>query len=201
MKLDTQTRQKQIIETSLEIIRSGGIQKLTTKEIARRIGISEQAVYRHFNSKLHILTAVIRYFDDCFQELFDSIDLPDEPLDQIKKITSTHLEFFNNNPAVAAVIFSEEIFQNEKSLSMEVKQALEKRLKHMTSLISAGQHRGEIRNEFAADNLAHILLASMRLIVTRWRLAGFSYDLTKQGRLIIDDFLSLIEGPDILNEK
>ena len=201
MKRDTETRQRQIIEISLEIIRSGGIQKLTTKEISKQIGISEQAIYRHFESKLHILTAVIQYFDSCFKELFASIDMPDKPLDQIKKITSSHLEFFNDNPAIAAVIFSEEIFQNDDTLAAEVKQSLEKRLNHMTTLISAGQLSGEIKNEFAANNLAHMLLAIMRLLVTRWRLADFSYDLRMRGKEIIDDFLNLIKKQDFKNES
>ncbi len=43
-KLDRETRRKPIIEISLEIIKRGGIQKLTIKEISKQIGISEQAI-------------------------------------------------------------------------------------------------------------------------------------------------------------
>lgn len=201
MKLDTETRQKQIIEISLDIIRKGGIQKLTINEISKQIGISEQAIYRHFDSKLHIITSIIQYFDLCFKELFETLDMPQNSLDQIRMLTSSHLEFFKNNPAIAAVIFSEEIFQNKKTLISAVHDILNKRLDHVTKFILEGQNNGEIKKEFDTANLAHILLASLRLMVTRWRLSDFSFDIVEKGTGIVEDFITLIKESDIINEN
>lgn len=42
-------RQIQIFNASIKLIGKGGIQTLTTKNLANEIGISKTALYRHFN--------------------------------------------------------------------------------------------------------------------------------------------------------
>ena len=190
-KLNTETRQQQIIETALDIIMQGGIQSLTMKTLARQIGISEQAIYRHFKNKLAILTAIISYFDQCFKDQFNQLQNSGGAIEHIRAMANSHLEYFSEHPAVAAVIFSEEIFQNETVLAMAVREALEKRIEHLGKLISKGQQNGEIKTDLSPESLAHILLGSMRLMITRWRLSNFSFDLTKQGQSIIEDYIHL----------
>ena len=50
-------RQKEIISVSLDLISEKGIQGLTIKNLAQRIGITEPAIYRHYENKIHILLA------------------------------------------------------------------------------------------------------------------------------------------------
>ena len=51
-------RQEEIIDTAIKLIDAGGIQNLTMKNIARQMGFSEPAIYRHFESKLDLLLAM-----------------------------------------------------------------------------------------------------------------------------------------------
>jgi len=48
-------RQIEIINKSIDIIATKGIQGLTIKNLSKEIGISEPAIYRHFESKTDIL--------------------------------------------------------------------------------------------------------------------------------------------------
>lgn len=48
---DFTVRQKQIIQQSIQLIADKGIQGLTIKNISKSIGISEPAIYRHFDNK------------------------------------------------------------------------------------------------------------------------------------------------------
>ena len=52
-------RQKEIIEVSLNLIAGKGIQGLTIKNISKEIGISEPAIYRHYENKIQILIALL----------------------------------------------------------------------------------------------------------------------------------------------
>ncbi len=192
-RLDSATRQRQIIDASLELIKRGGIQKLTIKNIAADIGISEQAIYRHFDSKLDILTAIIRSFDQNFKDSFKQFEMPENSIDQIQALIKAHIEYFDRQPATAAVIFSEGIFQNEALLVREVHEALQKRIDHMTKTIEKGQQTGEIKDDCRAEHLAYVFLGTLRLLVTLWRLSSFSFSLPERGALIVEDMINLIK--------
>ncbi len=193
MKLDTQSRQEQIIKISLEIIKNHGIQKLTMREIAKQAGSSEQAIYRHFENKLAILYSIIEYFNEHLSASFKETSTPNNIIEKIRLLIDVHLNYLSENPAFASVIFSEEIFQNEISLVENVREALDKRLNHINELISEGQEKGEIRNDISSEHLAHIFLGTLRLLVTNWRLSSYSFDLRQKSGLILDDMISLIK--------
>jgi len=193
-KLDRKTRRKQIIEISLEIIKGGGIQKLTIKEISKQIGISEQAIYRHFDNKLEILISIIQYFNHKLRNSFEPTQGTVKVTDQIRNLTLSHMELLDRHPAMAVVIFGEEIFQNESSLANEVKNALNKRIGHITKLIKQGQAAGEIKKTYAAENLAFMFLGSLRLLATTWRLSSFSFNLAERGKIIINEIIDLIRA-------
>jgi AcrR family transcriptional regulator len=48
-----------IIDTTLALIAERGVSRLTTKEIARRAGVSEASIYYHFEDKPALVEAVI----------------------------------------------------------------------------------------------------------------------------------------------
>jgi AcrR family transcriptional regulator len=193
MKKDTETRQKEIIEISLEILKEGGAQKFTMKEIAKRAGISEQAIYRHFENKLAILSAVIEYFRGRVGETLKRAKEAGSPLQQLEKFIETLLEYFENHPGVAVVVTSEDIFRNESSLSQEIKEMVENRISNITKIIQNGQVAGEITDKYPAVDLAFMILGALRFLVTNWRLSSFSFSLQKEGESIKKSYLDLIK--------
>ena len=193
MKLNTEIRQKQIIESSMEIIRLGGIQTLTIKEISRKIGISEQAIYRHFKNKLAILLAIIEYFNENLQQSFQSKDKSISSLEKIQDLTTAHLEYLQDRPSTAAIIFAEEIFQNESVLAEEVNRSLNKRIEQMTILLRFARDENEVKKSIDPENMAIVFLGSLRLLVNTWRMSDFSFDLVDRGKKVISDLVELIK--------
>ena len=190
-------RKREIVEASLEIIKEYGIQKLSLKRIANRIGISEQAIYRHFDSKLEILRAIIEYFNTELKKTIHA-DLPAENVTaQIHALTSAHMTFINTHPAVASVIFSEEMFQNEPELAEIVRQALMKRLSQITQLIQQGQQTGEFDARLNPSVIARMLLGSLRLNVVIWRLNGYQPNLLQEGQEVVTTILNLIKTEEV----
>ena len=176
-------RQKDIIDVSIKIIAKKGIQHLTIKNISKSLGISEPAIYRHFECKLDILLAILLNFKIKMQNSIDHIQaLGKSPVEQIEVMFFSHFKEFVNNPALAAVIFSEEIFQNDKRLAREVKSIMKLSHDFITSLIQEGQQSHMIRNDIPQEQLSLIILGALRLIVTRWQLSNTAFDLEKEGR-------------------
>ena len=193
MKKDTETRQKEIIEITLEILKQGGMQKLTMKEIAKHAGISEQAIYRHFENKLAILAAVIEYFRSRVSKIFKRAKEAGSPLQQIQNFIETLLEYFENHPGLAVVVTSEDIFQNESSLSQEIKKLVDNRISNMTKIIQNGQAAGEITDKYPARDLAFMILGALRFLVVNWRISCFSFSLQKRGKSLVNSYIDLIK--------
>ncbi|MBT3303065.1 MAG: TetR/AcrR family transcriptional regulator, partial [Bacteroidetes bacterium] len=63
-------RQKEIVEVALELITEKGIQGLTIKNLSKKIGISEPAIYRHFDNKIQILISILEFFKDNTEQIF-----------------------------------------------------------------------------------------------------------------------------------
>lgn len=56
------------VEEGLAIIGAGGIESLSLRDLARRLGVSHQAPYKHFPSRDHLLAEIVRRAFDDFAE-------------------------------------------------------------------------------------------------------------------------------------
>src|SRR5579859_4573314 len=66
-----ETRQK-IIEATERLIQMKGLSRVTTKEIARETGLSEGALYRHFEHKEEVFFAIITQNLPTFLSAFET---------------------------------------------------------------------------------------------------------------------------------
>lgn len=191
-RLDTQTRQKQIIDAALILIRENGLTGLTIKKLARKVNISEQAIYRHFENKLAILNALILYFNQSLYEKLKSREKTDDILKEIEQIIIGHLEYFAGKPEMAALVYPEEVFQAEPLISAQVQETIEKRIATIAGLIRRAQEQGHVSEQTSAENLALIIFGSIRIMITNWRFSGFSFDLISRGKILAGDLMNLI---------
>ncbi|MGC9513926.1 MAG: TetR/AcrR family transcriptional regulator [Fidelibacterota bacterium] len=179
MKTD---RQKEIIHVSLELLAEYGIQGLTMKNLSKRIGISEPAIYRHFDNKVDILSALLDFFrqnnEDFFEkEVDESIPAPDK----IENILMNHFRVFTENPSLVTVIFAEELFRNEAALSDKVISIMEYNSSVIKTILDDGQAAGTIRKDIPAEHLIMMVLGALRLFVKKWQLTGAPFSLMDEG--------------------
>ncbi len=175
-------RQKEIIDVSIKIIAEKGIQQLTIKNISKSMGISEPAIYRHFNSKMDILLAILSNFKENNHIISTNIlSNQTSSIDKIEFVLINHFKQFTTNPALAAVIFSEEIFQNDKRLAEQVNLIMQMNQKMIIKILKSGQQNNEIRNDISKKQLSIIIMGALRFLVTRWRLSKYSFNLKQEG--------------------
>lgn len=178
-------RQKEIIERSIEIISHKGIQGLTIKNLSKEIGISEPAIYRHFESKTAILIAILRSFkemSDMFSEMMDNHNgMANEKMNlMFSKILLT----FTETPSLVSVIFSEEIFKNDTILKNQITEIQLKNQKTLETLLKKGQNEKNVRNDIDAKRLALLIMGSFRLLVKNWDLSNYDFNLINEGKLL-----------------
>jgi len=190
---DFTKRQREIIELSLRLIDERGIQNLTIKNLASAMKISEPAIYRHFDSKLEILVAVLEDFNEKIRKrIISEIKEINDPLKQMKLIYASHIKILTENQSIGSVIFSEGIFQNDKRLSQMVYKIMKNRMEIITGIIRKGQDAGDIRNDIPAEELSLIFLGTLRVLVTEWRLSNHSFNLEERSSLLLESLLKVI---------
>ncbi|MCD6453740.1 MAG: TetR/AcrR family transcriptional regulator [Candidatus Aminicenantes bacterium] len=188
-------RQKEIVEAALKLISEGGIQALTMKNLANVLGITEPALYRHFENKHDILLNVLLYFKEETESIFSDIMKSDlSPIEKIKQFFVKHFEKFTSNPAIAVILFSEGIFQLDERLLHNVKALMNFSAEKLTEMIREGQRTKTIREDIPAEELTLILMGTLRLQVLKWRLKFFSFDLNEEGKKIWNSLERIIRG-------
>lgn len=192
MKLTT--RQKEIISASIELIAEKGIQELTIKNLSKKIGTAESATYRHFKSKMDILLAILGQFKQSKMFALEQVRSSNlSELEQVEMIFRERFKQFAAHPAVTAVIFSEEIFQNDKRLADEVYAIMNASQNTILNIIKSGQKNGLIRDDIEATEISLTIIGALRLIVIKWRLSGFAFDLQVEGAKLWQSLKRMIE--------
>ena len=180
-------RQTQIIEASIEIISQKGIQGLTIKNLSKKIGISEPAIYRHFDSKTDILLTILNNFKEMATFLGGLMKGNNgSATEKIEFMFSRIIEVFSETPSLISVIFSEEIFKNEDILKKKIVEIMDMNENIIEQIITQGQEKGEVRSDIDCNNLALIVMGSLRFRVKQWDLKDYSGNLKKEGGDLIN---------------
>jgi len=180
-------RQIEIINTSINIIDTKGIQGLTIKNLSKEIGISEPAIYRHFESKTDILLAILNNFAEMSSFMNEAIsEMEGTSISKIEFMFKKIIEIFAVEPAQVSVIFSEEIFKNEEILKEKIIEIMNKKESTIENLILEGQKKGELRNDIDNKTLALIIIGALRFRVKQWDLRNQHANLEKEGQELIN---------------
>jgi AcrR family transcriptional regulator len=98
-----------IVEAAERVMRSKGLARSTTKEIAHEAGYSEGAIYKHFESKeelfICVLTERLPSFVEMVQELPRRVG--EDLGDVLGEVGSAALAFYSESFPMSASIFSE----------------------------------------------------------------------------------------------
>ena len=186
-------RQQEIVEKSIDLISEKGIQGLTIKNLSKSVGISEPAIYRHFESKVDILTALLNQIvemADFFSEMMKSSDMI--AIEKIAFMFDKMVSLFIENPAMISIVFSEEIFKNEKELIKIIVGILNTNEKTIENILLSGQKSNEIRDDISEKTMALVVMGSLRLLVKRWDLNKHNFDLEEESNKLIDSIRILL---------
>jgi len=186
-------RQKEIIVVALELISEKGIQGLTIKNLAKKIGITEPAIYRHYDNKIDILIAILDLMKSNTEQIFNKeLNNDNKAIDKIEHLFTKQFASFSDTPSLVSVVFSEEIFRNEPILIDKISGIIGKNYEILTTIITDGQKNGELRIDIEAKHLSTIIMGSLRLFVKKWQFSGYSYNLPKEGKKLFDSIKLLI---------
>jgi len=163
-------RKDKLIITTLEIIDEIGIMNLSTREIASREGVSEATLFRHYRNKNDLLMAVLDYFTQFDNDLYQTTILKKlNPLDAIRFFLSSLAEFYENYPAITVITQLMDTLRYEPELEEKVRSIVFQRSQLLEKLIDEAKKQNEIRKDIDAELLADIISGAFRETCLKWR--------------------------------
>jgi AcrR family transcriptional regulator len=89
-----------LLAAALKEIARAGPDAFSLREVARRAGVSPNAVYRHFTDKDDLLAAVAAECAERLSAVMDAalVDAPDDPLDRYRALGIAYVQFAVKHP-------------------------------------------------------------------------------------------------------
>ena len=113
----SKSRRQQILEVlASELERKPG-NKITTASLARAVGVSEAALYRHFPSKARMFEELISFAEHTVFSRINQINAENESLDwKCERICSLVVTFAIKNPGIARLLMGDVLIGEKERL-------------------------------------------------------------------------------------
>ncbi len=155
----TEVRQEQIKKAVLEILASEGLHRLSTRNLASRVGISEGALFRHFKSKRDILLGIMSDVRQGLVEPLRSIALSNRPAAQrLDDFLCHHVTFLLENRGITILLFSEAAHLNDQQLKTALHQILSEQKQFISKIVQDGIVEGEWDSQLRVENVASLYM-------------------------------------------
>jgi AcrR family transcriptional regulator len=188
-------RQSEIVNVAMKILVEKGMQNLTVRNVATEVGVSEAAIYRHFESKHDLLVKLLTKLQNLILPIFQSSKTPILDLeDELKELIGSIFSQIEEKPAFAIFVFTEEVFHVDAQLRPLLKEMLFEMIVQLEQLITKYQEKKKCRADISARHLANLLLGSIRLEITKWHLSANSYPLTEKGQPLANTLATLLKN-------
>lgn len=176
-------RRAEIVETAINLSAEFGPSKVTTQHLADAVGVTQPAIFRHFNTKADIWLAVADRISDGFKTLHDSVAMNEEedPHALLHKLISQHFDYVEKNPALASIVYSRELHFEVENFRQHFEELATHGRKMLSGLFSRAQEMGIHTAEVAAEDAAHMLTAVMEGVALRWSLSDRAFDIVEEG--------------------
>ncbi|HKJ30658.1 MAG TPA: TetR/AcrR family transcriptional regulator [Balneolales bacterium] len=155
----TSVRQEQIKQAVLEIISEDGLHKLSTRNLAKKVGLSEGAIFRHFASKHDIIKGIM---DDVTTDLVGSLrDIAYGSLPTDKKLFTylcTNVKYLQKNRGITILLFSEAAHFGDKELKAKLNKILTDQKQLVIKMVTDGIYEGSFDKSVDPNDVAMLYM-------------------------------------------
>lgn len=191
MDIQLLDRRERIIIATIQVINDVGIQKLSTKLIAKYDGVSEGTLFRHFKSKTEIMLAVLEHFSQYDQDIIQTSRNKNlAPVETIKYFINTYAEYYENYPEITAIMQSYDSLLCDSELAGTVERIVNTRTNYLFETLKQAQSRGMIHAELDCENLVNLILGGFKETCLKWRMRQYNFGLRDKVVAMIDMLLT-----------
>jgi|JTFP01.1.fsa_nt_gb AcrR family transcriptional regulator len=154
-RLTTTIRREQIAEAALALVAEQGVGALTARNVARAVGVTAPALYKHFpGGKGDILASVLDLLDNVKTEgIRHAVEEPGSALTKLRRCYDLHISVVERYRALPNLVLSDALWSDETQLRERLLLNHQRHQAEVAEIIRLGQRTGEIRADIDADQI------------------------------------------------
>lgn len=153
-------RKNEILQALALMLEKDPGERITTAKLAKQVGVSEAALYRHFPSKARMFEGLIEFTEEALFSRLNMISKEHSELDiQCQQILSLVLTFASRNPGICRLLTGEALSGEHERLRGRVSQLFSRIETHIKQLFR--QNEIETKGKYTPDvaSRANLLVA------------------------------------------
>ena len=171
--LPADERRAHTVEAVVELAGTRNPGEITTMAIARHMGLTEGALFRHFPSKQAIWQSVMEWVAE---SLLDRVERAardlDSPSDQLRAMFLGHIDFVAEHPGVPRMLFGE-LQKADSTVPKRIVQSLIQRYaQRLQQTLEAGKACGELHADLDSGAAATLFIGTIQGLVMQSLLVG-----------------------------
>ncbi|MDO3388581.1 nucleoid occlusion factor SlmA [Gilvimarinus sp. SDUM040013] len=154
------SRRQQILEALASMLEASPGERITTAALAKEVGVSEAALYRHFPSKSKMFEGLIEFIEETIFSRVNLI-LSEEPqaLVRCEKILFLLLSFTERNPGITRLLTGDALTGETDRLRIRVAQLFERVETQLKQVIREAELREGLRPNLPLSAAANLLIS------------------------------------------
>ena len=171
--LPADERRAATVEAVVDLAAEHNPSEITTAAIAKRMNLTQGALFRHFSSKDAIWQAVITWVAQRLLARVDrAIETAGSPVSALEAVFMTHIESVAAHPGVPRMIFGE-LQHAEGTVARRMVRTLLKRYgERLVTLIEDGKEQGLLAQEVDTAASVTLFIGTIQGLVMQSLLAG-----------------------------
>ncbi|MBN9548366.1 MAG: TetR/AcrR family transcriptional regulator [Alphaproteobacteria bacterium] len=171
--LPAEERREVTVETVIDLAAEQNPADITTGAIAKRMGVTQGALFRHFPSKDAILHAVMEWVSERLLSRIDkAIGTAASPLAALEAAFMAHIDFISDHPGVPRMLFGE-LQRAEQTMAKRMAQTLIQRYgERLGRVVAEGKERGELAATLDDKAAVTLFIGTIQGLVMQSLLAG-----------------------------
>jgi len=165
-RLGADQRREEIIRVTLELAARQGGDDVTTQDMAKAMGVTQGAVFRHFPSKDAIWLAVMQWVRERLMTVLgQAAAAGSDPLDALQRMFFAHIDFIVGHPAIPRVLMSEHLHGRSTALRKLVTEIMLAYEEKIAGLLQAAQSQGLARADLDTRAAATLYIGMIQGLV------------------------------------
>lgn len=157
---EKRSRRQEILEALARELEGSPGERITTASLARAVGVSEAALYRHFPSKAKMFEALIEFIEETIFGLVTRILTEQQRVEsRCEQILAVLLAFSARNPGITRILTGDALIGETDRLRVRVGQFFDRMETQLKQVLREGELNGQLPAGYPAAATANALVA------------------------------------------